>query len=305
MAKGGIPLWSDFVFFKASREILLPEIYNEVQYNNPNLTILKAFKNTSLPIYNEDPARDICEEAKTNFRKASKLSVIVSGYQHSGTTMLAQLIKSDPSLYGGYECGLLLDKENLLNNKRIPFYDWLTWELRNDLWGLNSESQDLVVNNARCDAEMYARLHQYSPIFHYTPNKNSGIVDKTPAYLGRGLVKVMDRTPGVPVVITTRTEEKLITSYKKRGYSDKYIQAKVRLNSMELEQATNKYPDRIYLADTTRWTEEPNKVMEGVFDFLGLEWRPEYLTMNALNAKRIPESIVSKAYDTSKMKLKE
>lgn len=196
VAHGGIPSWSDFVFFKASREIILPEIEDEVRYGNSKLEILDAYKNASLPEYHQEGlSGDICEEAKTNFTEASKLFVIVTGYEHSGTTMLAQLIKSDPGLFGGFECGLLLDKKYLLNDTQIPFYDWLTWDIHNDLWGLTSESRDLVVNDARCDAEMFARLHQYSPLFHYSPNKDSMIVDKTPAYLSRGFVEIMDRTP--------------------------------------------------------------------------------------------------------------
>lgn len=296
VGKGGIPSWSDFVFFKASREIILPAINDEVQYDNPSLVILKSLSDRLLPTYHENQSQDICEEAKSNFREASKLSVIVTGYQHSGTTMLAQLIKSDPSLFGGFECGLLLDKNLLLNNTELPFYDWLIWETRNDMWGLNMKSRDLVVNDARCDAEMYARLHHYSPLFHYSPNNNSRILDKTPHYLDLGLVKAMDRSPGVPVVIATRTEEKITASYKKRGYSDERIKRKLRRNKKSIEEATLKYPGRIYLADTTLWEVKPNEVMEGVFSFLGLEWRPEYLSMNALNAKRTPGSIVSKAH---------
>ena len=93
---------------------------------------------------------------------------------------------------------------------------------------------------------------------------------------------------GVPVVITTRTDEKITESLKKRGYSDEFIQSKLKLNRKNLEEAISKYPDRIHLADTTRWTAEPNKVMEGVYRFLGLEWYPEYLQMDAFNAKRVP-----------------
>jgi len=295
VGKGKIPSWSKFVFFKASHQILLPAINDKVQYNNPSIIILEPLTTTSLPTYYEDPARDICEEAKTNFREASKLSVIVTGYDDSGTTMVSQLIKSDPSLYGGFECGLLLDKKLLLNDTSIPFYDWLLWDMKNDMWGLNKESRDLVVKNARCDAEMYSRLHQYSPLFHHSPNKNSRIVDKTPAYF-IGLVKIMDRTPGVPVIITVRSAEKMYAMYKKKGHHDGWIKSKLRQNNENLEKAMRKYPERIHLADTTRWDVEPNEVMEDVFRFLGLEWSPEYLTMNAVNAKRIPGSIMTSAH---------
>jgi len=299
VGKGKLPAWSDFVFFKASRGILLPEIEEEVQYNNPKHTIIKDFGNVSLPGLQE-PDIDVCEHAKTNFQEASKLFVIVTGYEHSGTTMLAQLIRSAPGLFGGFECGLLLNDTQLLQDRHIPFYDWLLSDMRNDLWGLNYESRDLVVHGARCAAERFSRLRQYSPLFHYYPNQNSMIVDKTPAYLSYDLLDIMDRSPGVPVIVTMRTKEKLYQSYKGRGYSDKYIETKMTRIEKNLEAAMSKYPERIYLADTTNWTKKPNMVLQGVFDFLGLEWRSEYLTMEALNFKRVPGSVVSKPFNLAK-----
>ena len=80
-------------------------------------------------------------------------------------------------------------------------------------------------------------------------------------------------------------------SLKKRGYSDEYITEKLKLVKMNLKEATSKYPDRVYLADTTKWTVEPSKIMEGVYRFLGLEWNPEYLLMDAVNVKRVPGEI--------------
>lgn len=93
---------------------------------------------------------------------------------------------------------------------------------------------------------------------------------------------------GVPVVITYRTYAKMASTFKKRGYSDEEIEAKLKRNRENLEAAISKYPDRIHLADTTLWSDEPNTVMEGVFQFLGLTWRPEYLNMDAVNVKRVP-----------------
>jgi hypothetical protein len=291
IGKGGLPLWSDFIFYKASRGLLLPEIAEEVVYDDPSLFVIDDFSDLSLPNY-EDPDRDICLEAKTNFREASKLSVIVTGFEHSGTTMLAQLIKSAPGLFGGFECGILM-------HEKIPvFYDWLIWPMEDDLWGLNTESRDLVVN-ARCTAEAYHRLQQYSPLFHYSPNQNSTIVDKTPGYLSQ-LVKVMDETPGVPVVIAQKTIASLVASYKKRGFTPERIQAKISTLSARIDEAMEKYPGRIYIANTTKWFEEPDEVMGGVFNFLGLEWRSEYLSIDAINSKRIPGSVSSMPFDLRK-----
>jgi hypothetical protein len=240
--------------------------------------------------------QDICAEAKTNFREASKLFTIVTGFQHSGTTMLGNLIRSDPGLAGGFECGLLShgSKPSDFKNAGL-FYDWSMWSLENDLWALSNESRDMVVN-AKCDAEMYATLRTYSPIFHIAPNKNSYLVDKTPAYL-RYLVEVMDRTPGVPVVVAQKSDKDLWRSWRKRNFTDDRIELEILLRKRPLEEAMNKYPGRIHIANTSRWFENPNEVLKDVYDFLGLEWHEEYLTMEALNANKLPGSVQSKAFD--------
>jgi len=298
MRNGKSPLWSDFVFYKASRLVLLPGIDEEVRYNNSmSMTVVKDLDSVALPrLMNE--TQDICAEAKTNFREASKLFTIVTGYEHSGTTMLANLIKSDPGLAGGFECGLLYEgtKPSDFKNAK-PFYDWSMWSLENDLWGLNEESRRMVVN-AKCDAEMYATLHSYSPIFHIAQNKKSYLVDKTPGYLHR-LVKVMDRTPGVPVVVAKKTEHDLRYSWKKRNYTDDRIDWEIAVREKSLGDAIKKYPSRVHIANTSHWYENPNEVLRGVYDFLGLEWREEYLSMKALNGNKIPGSVQSEPFNMS------
>jgi hypothetical protein len=293
---GKLPSWSDFIFYKASRGNLLPDIFEEIEYNDPTIEVIEDYGEFSLTMLAE-PNRDICEEAKYNFREASKLGVIITGYEHSGTTMVAQLIKSAPGLFGGFECGLALIEE------QRRFYDWLTWTPQNDLWGLNDASRDIVVN-ASCMAERYNNLHKYSPLFHYDDHKQNYIVDKAPRYLHR-LMKVMDETPGVPVIITRRDEAQLRESYRVRGYSDHFINTKIAIAGEQLDEAMKTYPGRIKIVDTSKWTTDPNKVMEDTYNFLGLEWKSEYLTLNALNRKRLPGSVVSKPFITKTVASKE
>jgi len=287
---GKLPSWSDFVFYKVSRGIVLPEILDEVKYSDATIEVIEDLGDTSLPVL-VDPNRDICEEAKTNFREASKLSVIITGHEHSGTTMLSQLVKSDPSLYGGFEGGV-----SILHYEP-QFYQWLTWGVENDLWALNSQSRDIVVN-ARCSAERYHNLQRYSPLFHYGNHQNSGIVDKAPKYL-QYITQIMDETPGIPVLIAEKTDEMQLESFRKRGLSEDFIRHKMEFSKKEIEKAMKKYPGRIKLVNTTAWTEQPNEIMGDVFDFLGLSWKPEYLNMEAMNSKRIPGSVISKPFVTS------
>ena len=290
-ADGELPSWSDFVFFKASRGILLPEIYAEAGYDDPTIDVIEGYGDYALPdLAANNATRDICEEARFNFREASKLGVIITGYEHTGTTMLAQLIKSAPGLFGGFECGIGVIDD-------VPqFYEWLTWSPENDLWGLTDESRDIVVNS-RCMAEKYYHLHRYSPLFHYGNHYDDFIVDKTPRYLHH-LVEIMKETPGIPVIVTNRDQEHLRMSYRKRGYSDHFIDTQMKIAGEQIDLATKRYPGRIKIVDTTQWLTKPNEIMEDVFDFLGLQWNPEYLNMNALNLKRLPGSVVSKPFKT-------
>jgi hypothetical protein len=85
----------------------------------------------------------------------------------------------------------------------------------------------------------------------------------------------------------------LRASYKKRGYTQDWIQAKISTLTIDINKAVEKYPGRIHIANTTKRYKAPDEMMGGVFDFLGLEWRSEYFTMDALNSKRIPGIVFS------------
>jgi len=127
------------------------------------------------------------------------------------------------------------------------------------------------------------------------------LVDKTPGYLSR-LVKVMDRTPGVPVVVAKKTDSDLRWSWKKRNYTDDRIDWELAMREKSLEDAIKKYPGRVHVANTSRWYEDPNEVLQGVYDFLDLEWHEEYLNMKALNTIKVPGSVQSIPFNISNNK---
>ena len=287
----------DFLGLEWDSDYLTMDAFNSKGI--PNSVVAVPFKHsieysnhiTDLFAVNSDQDENIetCEVAKTNFREASNVFAIVTGIEHSGTTMLSELIMSAPGVFGGFECGIL-DKEkpaDFINAE--PFYDWMMGDPKDLLWGLNEETRDLLVN-ASCDAEMYSRLRQFSPLFLRQPNQHSLLLDKTPGYFWR-LTEVMDRTPGVPVVVTRKTDEAMVRALKKRNFTDAWIERSISVLDESIKKAAEKYPDRLHVANTTLWYEEPDKVMKGVYDFLGLEWKSEYLTMEAFNSKTVPGSV--------------
>ena len=61
----------------------------------------------------------------------ASLSVIVTGFENSGTTVLSQLIMSSPHIFGAFECGLLLACSPREFTRVQPFHNWLPqlWRL--------------------------------------------------------------------------------------------------------------------------------------------------------------------------------
>lgn len=301
IGNGMMPHLRDLVFFKASRLYMISgmeDIGYDSEHQEDFLSIGEAVQ--QLPTPNNET--DICELAKTDFRKAGNVFAIVTGMMHSGTSMLAQLIMSDQAAYGGVECGLMMAKEPSDFANVHPFFEWMIRDDAEGLWGLSTENRAELMN-ARCDAEMYNTLHRTSPLYHYGTNKNSHILDKTPGYIVR-LVEVMDRTPGVPVVIAKKSaldmEQSLIKRYGDQPETMALVKDWLGIAEQQLELALKKYPDRVHITNTSRWYEEPNEVMKGTFDFLGLDWDPEYLSMNAVNNRRPPGSVFTVPFTTKK-----
>jgi len=105
-----------------------------------------------------------------NFAEVSKLKAIVTGAEHSGTTLLSALVMSAPQSFGGFELGFLLAK-NVDDWPNIhPFHESM------DNWRGYDEK---MLENASCHAEMYVSLMASNAI---SLNNQTGIVDKTPAY---------------------------------------------------------------------------------------------------------------------------
>jgi len=233
-----------------------------------------------------DDADDPCEQRGGDFRTRSGVFCIVTGCENSGTTILSDLVQSAPNLYSGFECGVLLaDAPRDFPNVQ-PFYDWIASPVASGNWGLDGAQRDDLTNSSACHADMFRRLRRYSPLFRSALTNASWIVDKTPGYVYK-LAKVMDRSPGVPVLVTLKPREKQIESWLKRLGPDQRVAAENRFDAAMrgLDEAKSKYPGRILVVNETELMKSPDRVMTSVFRFLGLRWHEEYKTMRAFNAK--------------------
>lgn len=137
---------------------------------------------------------------------------IVTGMEHSGTTLLSQLlINRVKHVDSGFECGVLLAQSPKEFNKIQPFYDWFCLPAKIGHWGLTPQMRSWVCNTGSF-MDFYDRLRI---MFSLSQRKGvAQLIDKTPAYI-YDLKNVLDKV-SCPVVITYKSVELLYLSYKKR-----------------------------------------------------------------------------------------
>ena len=223
------------------------------------------------------------EEEDYDFRKKSGLFCIITGLEHSGTTMASRLVMNAPHLYGAFELGLLLS-ENPRGFRHVKpqfFYESITKPVNKQWWGITNNQREKLLE-AKCHAEQYNLLRKYSPI--YQVHNSSWIVDKTPRYY-RTLYSIMQRTPKVPVIVTQKDDESIIRSFQKRGTSKKGIEQYLTIFHHQLKLSKKHFPERLFIMNQTAFTEDPDGVMVELFKFLGLQWDTSYLTNDAFNQK--------------------
>jgi len=150
----------------------------------------------------------IAPEDRSAADLSSILHVIVCGFEHSGTTMLGELLRQHESLDSGFEGGLLLNASPRAFPKSEPYYSNMrsTWKL--------SEKAALAACDTDSFAEAYRRLRDASPILK---SKSVKLFDKTPRYM-LCLSDVMTRAPSIPIVAIVRDFRAVIwSSFKRHG----------------------------------------------------------------------------------------
>ena len=145
------------------------------------------------------------------------LSVVITGMEYSGTTLLGSLLST--SMYsekGAFECGLLLAvcPSDFVNYS--PFYEWFCTTEKIGHWGLSNEARERVLSNDDFKSAYRSLTEEYSKVINYKINK---IVDKTPAYSYDLLSVTSKISNDVPVLITIKDTLTLYYSYKKRKYN--------------------------------------------------------------------------------------
>jgi len=192
------------------------------------------------------------------------LYCIICGFERSGTTVVAELLRQHPKIDGRFECGFLLAK----NPADFLYFEGYVKNL--EFWGVTREDIAYICQ-AENWAEAYRRLLERS-------NINVWLYDKTPRYMPY-LRMVMAKVE-VPCITTVRDPRAVYWSYKKRietdlkEFCDSYIWY-ARAWKTTVEQ----YPERLLLVRHEQLCTEPVRESRRIYDFLGLEFRPEYILL--------------------------
>lgn len=223
------------------------------------------------------------------------LRAIVTGFEHSGTTLIGSLLFNAPCVIGAHETGYLVSDSPIQINDAKPWFDWNVQKLRPMGYRLvHSDIQ--AMKNTTNFFDMYQVLRQRSYLFNdlndeeHCP-KPAEMIDKTPRYVyPKYFERILKRTPGVPVIVTQKGFDKLRDSWRRRKGNmtqEFYNETFDNVNKM-----IAKYPNRILIIHEEDLMAHPDEVMADVFHHVGLKWRTEYLQMEGLLKKFVndPES---------------
>jgi hypothetical protein len=194
--------------------------------------------------------------------RSGPLFAVVTGREHSGTTVVSSLIKNAPGVFGGFECGFLLaqspaDYGTAACRACRPFDAWLGTNVnRMHMWNVSAEGLGHI-RGARDFEDMYARLARESPTLRAIPGVR--VLDKTPRYF-YALGGVLDKVPGVPCIVTVKDPH---DPFREGGPL----------------HGARRHAARINVVHYRNLTADPHGTMRRIFDFLGLEWDPSYLHM--------------------------
>lgn len=172
-----------------------------------------------------------------------KLIAVVTGPEHSGTTLIEKILYSHPDIFGGFETGLLL---NPFFSECKPFNEWIYkngWH-----WGISSnvKFEDNLTFTEKYNL-LYNNRGSYDNDIQKLIRESKYIVDKTPAYI-RNLKFVRENVPvNIPILISIKDFIGYYNSYVVKRNQDINTFRKLISSTIENLQWLKKNKNNIYL----------------------------------------------------------
>jgi len=133
------------------------------------------------------------------------LHAVIGGFEHSGTTMVSEIVRQHPDLDSSFEGGMLLNETPRAFPETQPFFDNLC-----DTWSLSEEKARAVMDTDSF-LEAFVRLREASPVIK---DKTVKLFDKTPRYMAH-MPRILEKVD-VPALCMVRDFRSLLWSSFRR-----------------------------------------------------------------------------------------
>lgn len=224
------------------------------------------------------------------------LKVLVCGFEHSGTTLVSEILRQHPQLDSGFEGGFLLNDSIHQFLSTEPFYTNVKGG-----WGVNDDDLKYICY-AEEWPEVYRRLRERATIIK---NKDVLLFDKTPRYM-QVLPSVLQRVPNVSCILIVRDFRAIFwSSFKRTGLTiDEWYEKIFPITVNHVlsycqgwQQAVKQgFFDIILLVKYEKLCLNKHQESSKIFDFLGLEFVESYLSFSEVRYPHVYGNNISNKY---------
>ena len=235
------------------------------------------------------------------------LLAIVTGLEHSGTTLIGSVLFNAPCVIGAFETGYLAAETPSVIDKVEPWYHWnmartnvtdLSYRLTDDDIEAMKKAPDFI--------QMYDILRHRSYLFNNLNDeeyceKPYNMIDKTPLYVRPSYFEsILEKSPGVPVIVLKKKFDNLKDSWDARNDTlTQQFYDEVFDNVWNMKV---KYKGRILIIHSEDIMTHPEATMIDIFEHIGLEFKTEYLQMKGLLKKFMNDTRTIKRIEQLKFK---
>ncbi|MDJ0554512.1 MAG: sulfotransferase [Microcoleaceae cyanobacterium MO_207.B10] len=226
------------------------------------------------------------------------LVALICGFEHSGTTLVSEILRQHPQLDSGFEGGFLLNEEASKFLSTEPFYT-----NSKGGWGINDDDLSYICA-ANTWVSVYRRLRERASVIE---DKSLLLFDKTPRYM-QHLTDVLNRVPKVPCIVTVKDFRALMwSSFKRTNFTvEEWYEKRLRIalnHSLSYAYGWKKamntsLQNRILLVQYENLCLNPVQEGKKILEFLGFEFDESYLSFGQARYQHVYGSNVSTDYLT-------
>ena len=235
-------------------------------------------------------------------RKNQTLAAIVCGFEHSGTTLVSEILRQHPQLDSGFEGGFLLNENPIDFLLNEPYCTNIKVG-----WGINEEQLKYICS-AETWPDVYLRLKNIGSVIK---DKNAWLFDKTPKYM-QFLSSVLGKVPNIPCIVIVRDFRAVVWSSCKRIIKRNNLTLDEWYNTIFTKTCghmlayaegysraiENGFGDRILLVKYENLCLNKAHETKRIFDFLRLEFDQSFLNFNEVRYRHVHGNSISNQYLT-------